>query len=187
MSSESSSPLAEIGAALARIESLADGVRLRTRFWGWLALAAAPAIWAIALRRWVFDSWELALAWLPVLIVLLVPGLVLIGFGRRIERMTDLPSKLSAEVGAVVAEAREGVTVEVERAKTSGIGGLRSLVGSLKDLRSQGGEIREIVSGVVGTLRLISPIYLLIVLGAAVAAGLLAVLLVVALILLFVI
>jgi len=184
MTGDNSSPLAEMGAALARVEAFADGIGRRTRFWGWLALAAAPAIWAIVLRRWVFDSWTVALAWLPVLIILLIPGFVLLGFGKRVKRMTDLPEKVSEEVGALVAEAREDVVVEIEGVKKSGIGGLRSLIGSLKDLRSYGGDVREIVAGVSGTLRLLNPVYLLVVLGAAVAAGLLVLLLIGALILL---
>ncbi|MCJ7726871.1 MAG: hypothetical protein MUP76_10865 [Acidimicrobiia bacterium] len=187
MSDENSSPLPGIGAALARVEVFANGIGRRTRFWGWLALAAAPAVWAIGLYTWVFESWGVALAWLPVLLVLAIPGLVLLGFGKRVRRMADLPDKVSGEIGALVAEARGGITSELEGVKTSGIAGLRSLVGSLKDLRSFGGDIRGILAGGDGTLRLINPIYLLIVVGAALAAGLLAILLAGALVLLFVI
>lgn len=175
-----------LGAALARVEAFADGVQARTRVWGCLALLAAPTIWVIFLRRWIFDSWGVFLAWLPLLIVLMAPGLVLLGFGRRVGRMGDLPDLVSEEIGSMITEARDGIAAEVSGVKTSGIGGLRSLVRSLKDLRGYGDEIREIVSGVVGTARLISPIYLLVVLGAAFSAGLLALLLLGALVLLIV-
>jgi hypothetical protein len=186
MSDDTTPAFAGLGTALARVEAFANGVGRRTRFWGWLALLAAPAIWAIVLRRWVFESWGVALAWLPVLLVLAVPGLVLLGFGKRVRRMADLPGKVSGEVGALVLDARSEITAELKGVKTSGIGGLRSLVGSLKDLRSYGGDVGGIVVGVAGTLRMINPIYLLIVVGAALAAGLLAFLLVGALALLFV-
>lgn len=187
MTDGSLSPFGEIGAALARVEAFADGVAGRTRVWGWLALLAAPAIWAIALQKWVFDSWGAALAWLPVLFLLAIPGFVLLGFGKRVKRLTDLPARVSSEIGEVVSGARDGIAAEIEGVKTSGIGGLRSLVGSLKDLRSYGSDIKEIVAGVTGTVRLLNPIYLLVVLGAAVGAGLLAILLVAALVLMFVI
>ena len=87
------------------------------------------------------------------------------------------------EVESMVSEARDGIAAEVAGVKTSGLGGLRSLVGSLKDLRGYGDEVRGIVSGVTGTLRLLNPAYLLMVLGSAVAAGFLAVFLVGALLL----
>jgi hypothetical protein len=86
----------------------------------------------------------------------------------------------------MVSDARDGIAAEVAGVKTSGLGGLRSLVGSLKDLRGYGDEVRGIVSGVTGTLRLLNPAYLLAVLGAAVAAGFLAVFLVAALLLVLV-
>jgi len=178
---------AGLGAALARVEAFADGVQARTRFWGCMALVAAPAIWVIFLHKWVFESWGVFLAWLPLLIVLMAPGLVLLGFGRRVGKMADLPDLVSEEVGSMVTEAREGIAAEVAGVKTSGIGGLRSLVGSLKDLGSYGDEIREIVSGVVGTVRLINPFYLLVVLGAAFGAGLLALLMLGALVLLLIV
>ena len=76
----------------------------------------------------------------------------------------------------MITEARDGIAAEVAGVKTSGVGGLRSLIGSLKDLRGYGDEIRDIVSGVVGTVRLLNPFYLLMVLGAAFGAGLLALL-----------
>ena len=176
----------DLGAALARVEAFADGVQARTRFWGCLALLAAPTIWVIFLRRWVFESWGVFLAWLPLLILLMAPGLVLLGFGRRVGKMGDLPDMVSEEVSSMITEAREGIATEVAGVKTSGIGGLRSLVGSLKDLRGYGDEIRDIVSGVVGTVRLLNPFYLLVVLGAAFSAGLLALLLLGALVLLIV-
>lgn len=187
MRDDTTHAFAGLGTALARVEVFASGVGRRTRFWGWLAVAAAPAIWAIVLRRWVFDSWGVALAWLPALLILAVPGLVLLGFGNRVRRMADLPDRVSDEVGALVVEARPGIATELEGVKTSGIGGLRSLVGALKDLRSYGGDVRAIVSGVAGTLRVINPVYLMIVVGAALAAGLLATLLIGALVLLFVV
>jgi len=176
----------DLGAALARVEAFADGVQARTRIWGCLALLAAPTIWVIFLRRWVFDSWGVFLAWLPLLILLMAPGVVLLGFGRRVGKMGDLPDVVSEEVSAMITEARDGIADEVAGVKTSGIGGLRSLVGSLKDLRGYGDEIRDIVSGVVGTVRLLNPFYLLVVLGAAFGAGLLALLLVGAMVLLIV-
>ena len=179
--------MAEVGAALARVEAFADGVGRRTRFWGWLAVLSAPAIWAIFLRKWIFDSWEVFAAWLPLMIVLMIPGLVLLGFGKRVERMADLPQKVTSEVGAMVTGAREGITAELQGVKTTGLSGLRSLVGSLKDLRGLGGDVKGIVSGVAGTLRLLNPFYLLVVLGAAAAAGFLAILLVVAVLLIAVV
>ena len=178
---------AGLGAALARVEAFADGVQARTCIWGCLALLAAPTIWAIFLRKWVFESWGVFLAWLPLLIALMVPGLVLLGFGRRVRKMTDLPDLVSEEVGSMITEARDGIAAEVAGVKTSGVGGLRSLIGSLKDLRGYGDEIRDIVSGVVGTVRLLNPFYLLVVLGAAFGAGLLALLLLGALVLLLIV
>jgi len=177
---------AGLGAALARVEAFADGVQARTRFWGFLALLAGPTIWAVFLHKWVFDSWGVFLAWSPLLIGLMVPGLVLLGFGRRVGKMADLPDVVSEEIGSMISEGRDGIASEIAGVKTSGIGGLRSLVDSLKDLRGYGDEIREIVSGVVGTVRLINPFYLLVVLGAAFGAGLLALLMLVALVLLIV-
>ena len=101
-----------LGAALARVEAFADGVQARTRFWGCLALLAAPAVWAIFLRRWAFDSWAIFVAWLPLLIVLMAPGLVLIGFGRRVRKLGDLPDVVSEEIGSMITEARDGIATE---------------------------------------------------------------------------
>jgi hypothetical protein len=169
------------------VEAFADGVQARTRFWGCLALLAAPAVWAIFLRRWVFDSWGLLLAWLPLLIVLMAPGLVLIGFGRRVGKLGGLPDLVSDEIGLMITEARDGIATEPAGGKTSGIGGLRSLIRSLKALQGYGDEIRDIVSGVVGTVRLTNPFYLLVVLGSAFGAGLLALLALGALVLLLIV
>ncbi len=175
-----------LGAALARVEAFAAGVTRRTRFWGVVALLAGPALWALVLYRWVFDSWRAALAWSPVLLALLVPGLVLLGFAGRVRRVADLPDRVSGEVAAMVSEARDGVAEDLQGVKTSGMAGLRSLVGSLKGLRAYGDEAREIVSAAAGTVRLLNPVYLLVVVGAAVAAGFLAAFLLAALLLVLV-
>ncbi|MCB2224796.1 MAG: hypothetical protein KQH83_11570 [Actinobacteria bacterium] len=176
MHDDARTPLEAVGAGLARVEAFADGVGRRARLWGWLSLAAAPAIWAVFLRRWVFDSWGAFAAWVPLLVLLALPGLVLLGFARRVRRLTDLPERVSGEVAEVIAGARDGIAAEVAEVKASGLAGLRSLLGALRDLRGAGGGVKEIVGGVAGTLRLLNPLYLLVVLGAAFCAGLLAIL-----------
>ena len=63
-------------------------------------------------------------------------------------------------------------------------GGLRSLVASLKDLRGYGDEIGGLVKSMVGTMRLMNPLYLLMVLGSALGVGLVVVALVIAILML---
>jgi hypothetical protein len=170
--------------ALARVSALAAKVARRTRLWGWLALAAAPAIWAIFLGRWVFDSWSAFAAWLPLAVALAVPGIVLLGFAGRVRRLSALPERLPAEVGVVVDDARRRVADELAQGDRSGLGRLRALVASLREIRRRSDRSREIVGEAAGTLRLVNPFYLLVVLASSFVAGLLVAMLAVALVLL---
>ena len=80
-----------LGDLLARIEAIAAGVARRVRAAGIAVLVAAVAAWCLVLRAFVFDSWGAALAWSPVLLLLLIPGIVLAGFARRAARLAGLP------------------------------------------------------------------------------------------------
>jgi len=148
----------EIGEVLERAEALAEGVSKRTRLVGWLALLAGAATWALLLRAWIFDSWQVALAWSPLLLALLIPGLLLLNFARRTRRLAGLRAAVAGEIGDLVDEAREEVADGVATVK--GRKGLRALIGSLGDLGLFGDEAREIVSRFVGTARLLNPFYL---------------------------
>lgn len=170
--------------ALARVEALAEGVSRRTRLWGWLAVASAPAIWAIFLRRWVFDSWGGFAAWLPLVLVLAIPGIVLLGFAGGARRLGRVSERLSTEVGVVIDDVRREVVEELARDDRSGLGRLRSLVDALRELRHRGDMGRRMVVEAAGSLRVLNPIYLLVVLASVVAAGLMVALLGVALLLL---
>jgi hypothetical protein len=172
----------DLGALLAGIEDLATGVSGKSRFWGGVALIAAPVSWALLLRRWVFDGIGPFLAWLPLLLGMLIPGLLLFGFARRVRKLGALPDQVSSEISQLIHEARSGVTAQVASVPRTGLGGLRGLLSSLKGLRSYGDDIGGIVAGVAGTFRLVNPLYLLLVALAALSAGALAILAVVAIV-----
>jgi hypothetical protein len=178
------SPVAGLLEAVARVESLAEGARRRIRFWGWLAVLAGAGAWIAFLWDGISGSWRAALGWSPLLLVMLMPGLILLGFGRRVARLGELPDRVAEEVGGMVDEARAKVAAEVAGLKTAGTAGIRPLVSSLKGLREYGDEIRSLIKSVVGTLRLISPLYLLVVLGSILGAGLVLVALLIAILIL---
>jgi hypothetical protein len=176
---DSPSPLAAIGDALAGVEAFAEGVGRRSRFWGVLALLAGPAVWAIMLRNWVFDSAGAFLAWLPLLVALLIPGPILLGFGRKARRLADLPDQVAEQVGDVARQARDDVAQGVAEIRASGLGGLRRLLASLRDLSRYGDAVGGIVAGLAGSIRMLHPLYLSLVALAALGAGAIVVLLVV--------
>ena len=149
---------AEIGEILARAEGLAEGVSKRTRLVAWLTLAMGAGAWVLLLRAWVLDSWKAALAWSPLLLVLLIPGLILLSFARRSGKLADLRAAVADDVGELVDGAREQVAQGI--AEVKGRQGLTALLGSLGDLREYGDEGRSIIARIVGTARLLNPMYL---------------------------
>jgi hypothetical protein len=112
---------------------------------------AAVAAWCLVLRAFVFDSWGAALAWSPVLLLLLIPGIVLAGFARRAARLAGLRERVSREIAGLVESARADI---------GGAAGLRGLLGALGDLREHGEEGRRVAAAVVGTARVVNPAYL---------------------------
>ncbi len=172
-------PTADLGALLAGIEDLSGTVSRNSRFWAGVALITAPVAWVLMLRRWIFDGIGPFLAWLPLLVVMMVPGVLLFGFASRVRRLGALPDRVSGEIAELVERARSDGGSRVADLPRTGLGGLRGLLASLRGLGGYGDGIGGIVAGVAGTFRLFNPLYLLLVALAALGAGALAILAVV--------
>lgn len=99
-------PTADLGALLAGIEDLSGTVSRNSRFWAGVALITAPVAWVLMLRRWIFDGIGPFLAWLPLLVVMMVPGVLLFGFASRVRRLGALPDRVSGEIAELVQRAR---------------------------------------------------------------------------------
>jgi hypothetical protein len=153
---------ASVGAAVARAESLARRVGRRSLLAGILALGLAAAAWLLLLRPWVLDSWKAALAWSPLLLLLALPGLILLGFSRRVRRLVGLRSRLGSEIGGVAETEAENLTAATG-------GGIRSMLSALGDLRRHGGTAAAVARDLAGSARFLNPLYLALV--ALAAAG----------------
>ncbi|MDH3607442.1 MAG: hypothetical protein OER12_10665 [Acidimicrobiia bacterium] len=174
-----------LGGLVGRVQALADGLARRSGVMGRLGLVAAPIAWLTLLGRWAFDSIPRFVFFLVVLLLLASPGLVLVAFGRllggtvsrsesALEDLRVLAREGGSELGSGVAAV----------AGTPGLRSLGSLLGSLWKLRDFRTEFGSIVSAVVGSTRLLNPLFLLWVGAAALGAGLLIVLAIVGLVLL---
>lgn len=106
---------AGLGAFLAGIEDLAGSVSRKSRFWAVVALSAAPVTWVLMLRRWVFDGIGPFLGWLPLLAVMVTPGVLLFGFAGRVGRLAALPEHVSSEIAELVRQARAGASARSGR------------------------------------------------------------------------
>jgi hypothetical protein len=157
----------DIEAALQRIEGVASGVASRSVRWGLGSIIVGAAAWAVPLRERFTDPFERVAPWLPLLLVLLIPGVLLLGFAGRLRKVGGLRARLAEDVAEVRADVREDLTPE-----QGGLQGLRSLIGGLRGLREHAGSVGDAVRSAMGTVRLLNPIYLGMVLLAALAAGL---------------
>jgi hypothetical protein len=99
-------------------------------------------------------------------VLLIAPALVLFGFSRRAHRLSGLPDRVGEDLGVVA-----GDTAAILR-DAKGLRGLRSLLGSLRELGAQGDEVAAVAASVTGTLRTLNPVYLGVVFLAALGAGL---------------
>ncbi|NQV07776.1 hypothetical protein HQ535_14640, partial [bacterium] len=141
--------------ALDRIESAADTTSARTRTWAVTSLVAAVVAWSIGLRALVWDSASTVLRWSPLLVVLFIPGLMLLGFGRRASTLSLVPDRVREQLGPAVA----GTGKAIAEVRSKGIG-LRPLIGALMSLRDEGGDIARVAAEVTGSVRLLNPLYL---------------------------
>lgn len=174
-----------LSGVVGRVQSLADGLARRSSVMGRLGLIAAPVAWLTLFGRWAFDSGPRFVFFLLVLLVLAAPGLILVVFGRllggtvnRSEAALDDLSSLAASGGVELGSQMAGVVSK------PGLRSLGSLLGSLWRLRDFRSEFGSIVGSVVGSARLLNPLFLLWVGAAALGAGLVMVLATVGLVLL---
>jgi len=166
--------LPDLEAALSRIQQLADRIGRRARLVALVAAIAAVAAWALLLRRWIFDSPGVFVGWLPLLVILVVPALILSGFGKRMIRLGPAIDRIADEAGVVVGELRDEAGARVTAVRR---GGLRTLLGALRQLPAHGERVRGLVADAAGTARVLALPYLGLVAlaaGAAVIIGVLA-------------
>ncbi len=149
--------LQDFEAALPRVQVLAARIGTRARWVGFGVGIAAVAAWALLLRRWVFDSAGAFLGWLPVLVFLLVPGLILTGFGKRMLRLGPAISRIADEPGVVVGAIRDEAESRLVALRQRG---LRSLLEALRQIRRHGDEVRGLVAEAAGTARVFALPYL---------------------------
>lgn len=174
-----------LGGIVGRVQSLADGLARRSGLMGRLGLVAAPIAWFTLFGRWAFDSAPQFVFYLAVLGVLAAPGLALMVFGRllgdtvtRSETALDDVRALAVSGGQELGSGVAGIAAK------PGLRSLGSLLGSLWQLRGFRSEFGSVVGAVVGSTRLLNPLFLLWVGAAALGAGLVVLLAVVGLVLL---
>lgn len=156
-----------------RVQSLAEGIGRRSRAMGRLALLAAPVAWLTLFGRWAFDSVGRLLFFVVVLGLLVAPGLVLTVFGRLLQGTVSRSEAALDEVAELVSGSGLELGGEVAGLISEpGLRSLGSLLGSLWKLRSFRSEFGSVVGTVVGSARLLNPIFLLWVGAAALGAGL---------------
>ena len=168
--------IADRAAALAglvrQVQALAAGVAVRARQLAWIALGAGAVAWLTLFARWAFDSTPKFLFFAIVLLMLLAPGLVLIGFARAVVGAIDTSESLAAEVAELAADGAQDVAAGLaDVSSASGFGALASLLGSLWRLKDYRSDFGSIVSKVVGSTRLVNPLYLLWAAAAVIGAG----------------
>lgn len=169
-----------LGALVARVQALAEGVAGRSRWIGRLALVAAPVAWLTLLGRWAFDSVPRFLFFVAVLGLLVAPGLVLLVFSRLLrETVATSESALDELAGLVAGTGAEIGGGVAGIAARPGLRSLASLLGSFWKLRDFRSEFGSVVATIVGSTRLFNPLFLLWVAAAALGAGLVVVLAVV--------
>lgn len=153
-------------ATVARIAGVAAGVRRSALAWGWGSVSIGVAAWVVV----VWEPWEpqrSATAWSPLLVAALVPGIIVLGFARRVGHLSRLSGRLGDEIGSAAVEARLRPAGEKR--------GLRALAALLRVLRDQGDDVRRVVAEAAGTVRVFNPAYLGLVVPAALATGLVAI------------
>jgi hypothetical protein len=155
------------------VQGLAAGVAARARQVGWVALAAAVVAWLTLFGRWAFDSSPKFVFFAVVLLLLLAPGFVLVRFARSVVGAIDTSDSLAAEVAGLAADGTgEVVAGLVDVSTEPGLGKLGSLLRALWRLKNYRGDFGDIISKVVGSAKLLNPIYLLWAGAAALGAGL---------------
>jgi hypothetical protein len=164
--------------ALSRVRTLAEGVGRRTTVIGTVVLLAAVTAWAILLRRWAFDSFGAFVAWLPLLGGMAIPGLVLRGFGTRVQRLGGDIDRIARDAGVALDELHSDGRAAVARTRR---GGLRSLLSSLRELGRHGDRMRDLVADAAGTARIVALPYLTLVGGSILGAAVVLVLVLIAL------
>ena len=174
-----------LGGLVHRVQSLAEGIGRRSRSMGRLALVAAPVAWMTLFGRWAFDSVGRFVFFLVVFGALILPGLVLVVFGRLLRGTVSRSESALADLSELVSDGGTELGGEVAGlAAKPGLKSLGSLLGSLWKLRDFRSEFGSVVGAVVGSARLFNPIFLVWVGAAALGAGLVVVLAVVGLVLL---
>jgi hypothetical protein len=144
----------DLDTALLRLDALAGRIGRRSRFVGAASVLLAAAAWALLLRRLAFDGIGAFAAWLPLLLVLALPGLVLLGFGKRVLRLGPAVGRIADGAGVVLADVRGEAVEAVDR------GGLRGLLGALRELGKHGDRVRGLAADAVGTARIVGLPYL---------------------------
>ncbi len=148
---------------LTRIEALAAVVRRRALLWGWGSLVVGGVGWVAGVWQ-PWDAHRDPSTWWPLAVGMILPGLIVLGFARRIGRLHGTAARVGDRIESVSTEARR-VHGEVRR------GGLRALLTELYRSRDEGEEVRAALAEAIGTARLLNPAYLGLVGLAAAGAG----------------
>lgn len=163
----------QVAALVMRIQALAAGVARRSKVLGIVALVAAPIAWVTLFGRWAFDSVPQFVFFGGVLVIMLLPGAALLTFAQAVRMTATQSDEVLAEVRGLVrqsgSELATGVSAVVAR---PGLRQLGTLLGSFWQLRKFRGDFASIAAKFALSTRLLNPLYLLWVAGAALAAGL---------------
>jgi hypothetical protein len=163
----------QLGALVARVQNLATSVARRSRFVGFVALAAAPVAWLTLFARWAFNSLPQFVLFALVLAGLTIPGLILITFAKALEvgatQFDDVLVEAKSMIAAGGSELVSGVSAAVAK---PGLGQFRSLLGSLWKLRDFRSDFGSVLGKVAMTTRLVNPLFLVWVAASALGAGL---------------
>lgn len=158
-----------------RVQALASIVAVWARRAGLIALLAGAVAWLTLLGRWAFDSPALFLLTAVGAVVLALPGLMLVNFAAAVRSTIDTSSTVLADVRDLALESGQEVTSSIKQTMSRpGAGRMSALLGALWQLNGYRSDFSGIVNRLVGSARLLSPLYLL-----WVAAGLVGAVLVV--------
>lgn len=162
-----------LSSLIGRIVRLADAVARRSRRMGWIGIGAAPIAWLTLFGRWAFDSAGRFVFFIAVLALLLAPGAILLIFARLLHATVADSDEALAGLGELFTGTGEELGGGVARmAAKPGLRALGSLLGSLWKLRSFRADFGSALAGVLGSARLMNPVFLLWVGAAALGVGL---------------
>lgn len=157
-----SNRLASLHLLVARVQALSESVASWAKRIGIAALGAGAIAWLTLFGRWVFDSVPAFVLTAIIAVLLAVPGLLLFNFSVALRHTIDTSNTILSDVQQLAVEGgREVVAGVSDTIRQPGAGKGVALLGALWRLNDFRGDFGQIVGRLVGSARLISPLYLL--------------------------